>query len=438
MADDAHAISFVETSESWASASARARAAAAGGAAASKAASKEYETEVHFRKCYGVMTEVFEAHGNLESSIPSSGFRFLDLGCAPGGFSSFLLDDPRCSAGFGVTLPSLSGGFPVRVRSDRFLLQHADLFELGPRDLLAPEVHICICDAQYLRNNISWDDQYRGVHCRSKQHGVWALIAKQFWLGLTRVATGGVFIFRFGWREPDYDDPATNWYKKCTMRLFTLLHDLFGQVNDVKSDVYNALQSSFYVCCAGFHRRRFEERQVAKLLGTTFNYLITTDIQDSNELEIFAEVDKIRTQELDDRIYSMLDRINKVRLINEGSRNWHSRQEAKTEDPWAMVFLAPVPEGMSAKDLDAAFQVFGRVQEISMGDGEHEVEASVRFAHREHARVAATALRRSGLLGAGVRLWLREEVEHEWPRALAADAAEEGEAALAGAARAHG
>lgn len=28
--------------------------------------------------------------------------------------------------------------------------------------------------------------RYTGVRCRSKQHGVWALLVKQFWLGMSR------------------------------------------------------------------------------------------------------------------------------------------------------------------------------------------------------------------------------------------------------------
>lgn len=76
-----------------------------------------------------------------------------------------------------------------------------DLFELGPQDLIAKDVHVCICDAQYMRNEVAWDEKYTGVRCRSKQHGVWALLVKQFWLGLNRLLTGGMLIFRFGWRD---------------------------------------------------------------------------------------------------------------------------------------------------------------------------------------------------------------------------------------------
>mmetsp|Transcript_70168 Transcript_70168/g.141966 ORF Transcript_70168/g.141966 Transcript_70168/m.141966 type:complete len:131 (-) Transcript_70168:113-505(-) len=95
----------------------------------------------------------------------------------------------------------------------------------------------------------------------------------------------------------------------------------------MKSDHFNALQSSFYVCCSGFDRRKFEDREVAKLLGNTFNYLVTTRIGDPNQLEILQQVDSIRTSELDENITQMLDRIEKLRLIHEQSRKWHERWE---------------------------------------------------------------------------------------------------------------
>lgn len=368
-----------------------------------KAVSAEYETEVHFQKCYGVMAEIFDRHDNLSACLPSTGFRFLDLGCAPGGFSTFLLEDPRCYTGFGVTLPSLSGGFPVRVRSERFFLQQADLFELGPGDLLASDVNICICDAQYLRNNISWDEQYRGVRCRSKQHGVWALLMKQFWLGLTKLTSGGAIIFRFGWRDPGPDDPATVWYKKITLRLFTLLHDLFGTVNEVKSDYFNALQSSFYVCCANFNRPRFVSRQVAKLLGSQFNMLITTWIQDSNELDILANVDRIRTAEVDEKISDMLDRINKLRLIHEESRRRHRKTEALNEgDPKAVVVLSPAPSQMSDQQLTDIFSKYGRVRRVVR---RHGGDVAVHFAQAQHANAAMSALQGHGAFVDRIQVW---------------------------------
>ena len=72
-----------------------------------------------------------------DKTLPSDpGFKFMDLGCAPGGFSSFLLDDERCLGGAGVTLSSSAGGFPTRLRRPNFFMQQRDLFELVPEDLL--------------------------------------------------------------------------------------------------------------------------------------------------------------------------------------------------------------------------------------------------------------------------------------------------------------
>jgi len=298
----------------------------------------------------------------------------------------------------------------MRLRSNQFFFQQADLFEVGPTDLLAGMVHVCICDAQYLRNNISWDEKYRGVRCRSKQHGVWALLMKQFWLGLEKLLAGGILIFRFGWRDPGPEDLATIWYKKCTLRLFTLLYDLFEQVREVKSDYFNALQSSFYVCCSNFDRAKFEDRQVAKVLGNMFNYLVTTDIQDSNELEILAHVDKIRTEEVDRTISDMLDRVDRLRIINQESRRWHRRQEEMQEDSRAVVFVSPVPRKMTNQELADFFAVYGHVIKI---DRDGDLEASIQFAKVEAATTAVLALRTSpafgSALGEGVRVWIREE-----------------------------
>ncbi|CAE7672862.1 unnamed protein product [Symbiodinium sp. CCMP2592] len=366
------------------------------------------------------MGELFEAHNYLRDLVPEKGFKFLDLGCAPGGFSSYLLEDPRCRMGFGVTLPSTVGGFPMRLRSPNFLLQQGDLFELGPADLVAKEVHICICDAQYMRNEVAWDERYTGVRCRSKQHGVWALLVKQFWLGLTRLLAGGMLIFRFGWRDGPPEDLATVWYKKCTLRLFALLHDLFKQVKDVKSDYFNALQSSFYVCCSGFDRRRFEEREVAKLLGNNFNYLVTTRIGDANQLEILQQVDSIRTKEVDDSITIMLDRIEKLRIINEQSRRWHQRLEDRADDPRAVVMVSPVSEAMKEEDLAAIFSVYGRVKRVDIERAEQK--AMVQFALAEHATAAAATLPGTQAFAPGMRIWQGEDV-HGWSYAEDAAAA---------------
>jgi len=231
-------------------------------------------------------------------------------------------------------------------------------------------------------------------------------LIKQFWLGLTKLLAGGILVFRFGWHDPGPEDLATIWYKKCTLRLFSMLHDLFEQVREVKSDYFNALQSSFYVCCSNFKQEHFQRREIAKLLGTTFNYLLTTSIEDPNDLEVLAQVDKIRTEEVDKIISDMLDRVDKLRIINIQSRRWHQQREAQQEDSKAVVFLAPVSSSVSDQELTSAFSVYGRVQRISRSD---EDEVSIHFALAEQAQIAVGALRGKRIFGDGIRIWSQQE-----------------------------
>jgi len=222
----------------------------------------EYETEIHFHKCYSVMSELWE---KFESLLPDQ-FAFLDLGCAPGGFSCFLLEDPRCKSGLGVSLNSKSGGFPIRLRRSNFVMQLGDLFELK-EVLYKIKLQICICDAQYLRNSVSWNKSYQGTRCRSKQHGVWSLLLKQFSISFGKLAEGGILIFRFGWKDAA-NCISTKWYKNVSIRLFTLCTRLFDKVHFCKSEYYNILDSSFYVCCTGFKLDRYLSGDLRDPQGT--------------------------------------------------------------------------------------------------------------------------------------------------------------------------
>jgi hypothetical protein len=227
---------------------------------------------------------------------------------------------------------------------------------------------------------------------------------------MSKLAQGGVLIFRFGWRDPGPEDIATIWYKKCTLRLFTILYDLFENVREVKSDYFNALQSSFYVCCTNFNRTKFDGREIAKLFGQQFNNLLTTRIQDSNELEILPQVDKIRSQRVDQVISDMLDRVDKLRLINQNSRKWHSKKEQEWQDPRAVIFVSPVPQGMGTQELESFFAVYGTVLRVDVNGTE---EASVQFAKVEHAQTAVLAIRNSpsftAAFGDTGKVWIREE-----------------------------
>jgi len=156
--------------------------------------------------------------------------------------------------------------------------------------------------------------------------------------------------------------------------------------------------------------------EVARLFGQQFNYLLTTRIQDSNELELLAVVDKIRTAEIDKKISDMLDRVDKLRIINQESRRWHHKKETEEQDLRAVVFISPVPEGMTSQELETFFSVYGIVHKVDCNGSE---EASVQFAKVDHAQTAVLALRSSAsftkAFGEHARVWMRDEENAERP-----------------------
>ena len=84
-----------------------------------------YETNVHFQKSFMVLDEIFRTHANFPE-LPQD-FTYVDLGCAPGGFSGFLTSDERCAQGVGYTLALDLGGFPVLVSDPRLTVHYTDL-----------------------------------------------------------------------------------------------------------------------------------------------------------------------------------------------------------------------------------------------------------------------------------------------------------------------
>lgn len=375
------------------------------------AAKNEYETVQHFQKCHAVLSEFFKEFDGFQDILPNK-FKFLDLGCAPGGFSAFLLEDRRCSAGFGVSLPALKGGFPMRLRSDSFFLQQADLFEILPDDLIASEVSFCVCDAHYLRNSISSYERYRGIRCRSRQHGVWALLCKQFWLALSKMLSGGVLVFRFGWHDRG-DDSGTSWYRKCTLRLFSLMHDLFEGVQALKSDKFNLQNNSFYVACTKFRADRFAERGIAQILGSTFHFLVKSTVDDPTELDILAAIDRlpgVRTEEVDAKINGMLDHIQKLHVATREmlEKKWRAPRGNQQSNPDAVVFLTPVPAYLTPEQLQEQLRMYGWVEHMDVNEQASLI--SVRYADVRQAREACAALRLNPHLGGcGIQVWLQEE-----------------------------
>ena len=118
-----------------------------------KSLTHQYETRVHFQKSFAVLDEIFDQN-QFFPELPDQ-FEYVDLGCAPGGFSGYLLSDERCVKGTGYTLCTKLGGFPVIIENPRLTVNYTDLLSEQADQMEVPRANFAILDAQYMRNYIA-------------------------------------------------------------------------------------------------------------------------------------------------------------------------------------------------------------------------------------------------------------------------------------------
>ncbi|CAK9094788.1 unnamed protein product [Durusdinium trenchii] len=114
-----------------------------------KTVEDERNAQIHFTKTYQVLSEAIEKHPAAFKEKTA----FMDLGCAPGGFSQRMLEELGAMGhGYGITLPYQAGGFPMLLHDLRFHIQVCNLMEIQrPKDLECPEpVDVIMADAQDL------------------------------------------------------------------------------------------------------------------------------------------------------------------------------------------------------------------------------------------------------------------------------------------------
>jgi hypothetical protein len=284
----------------------------------------KYETMVQLKKSFTVMAEIFDVHAS-SVNLPTS-FKFLDLGAAPGGFSSFLLSDPRCERGFACTLQEDLGGFPFLIEDQRLYVRKCDLFTV--EQIACPEVDLCTADAQYLRDYIAVGGKYNGTLCNMQMCGIWALTCREFTLGLERLAAGGNLIFRFSWRGLDGEEDDEPWYRGLTLKLFSLLYDVFGAVIFFKSEIAHTADETFYVICTGFKKSKYQESGVHDQLRGA-----ETDLRGAPSEKTLFETDFMPgitvTEDVKEKIMGEMDRIEKIMAIGQAAREWSQAKWSK-------------------------------------------------------------------------------------------------------------
>ena len=234
--------------------------------------SDAHGTLIHFQKCYSTFQELFE-HGDryfLFDRLPEDRpLRFVDIACAPGGFSQYLLDHFGFSEGYGITLPEELGGFPIAVStfpSERFRVCFYDLLShpMHPLPRIG-EVDFAIGDAQYFPRSQEALDEYKGRKAGTVTGGRLALLLREFVIALEALTDGGTFVFRFVVWEKVHSN---------ILRLFFLCFDLFDHVQPFKSEYQHTADCTFYAVCCGFRRHKYEESRIGIQLRAAYARVI--------------------------------------------------------------------------------------------------------------------------------------------------------------------
>jgi 23S rRNA U2552 (ribose-2'-O)-methylase RlmE/FtsJ len=226
-----------------------------------------HATMIHFQKCYCTIQEMFNCERMMFTKyIPlreSSDVSFLDIACAPGGFSQYLLDHFPKSTGYGITLAQRLGGFPVAIGpTNRFRLCYFDLLAhpMGPEPQ-CPPIDIVIGDAQYFPRSQESIESYGGRKAGTVTAGRLGLLLREFILALRSLKGGGIFIFRFVVWEKVHSN---------IIRLFFLCHELFENVEAFKSEYQHTADCTFYCICSGFRRDVYLAKDIETHLRVAF------------------------------------------------------------------------------------------------------------------------------------------------------------------------
>ncbi|THU95048.1 hypothetical protein K435DRAFT_667241 [Dendrothele bispora CBS 962.96] len=184
------------------------------------------------------------------ASVPDNGhFTFLDLGCCPGGFSSYILKKNPQASGVGISLPIERGGHTFLLEEeflDRFTLHFTDLtrYLLGQptstdtdiseylpieRHLGLSKFDLVMLDGHHLRTNtntIRWEiDQ---------------LLISQLVIALQYVRPGGKLVVKLSCIE-----------RARTAKIVRLFDLISERIETVKPMTMHAKRGSFYLVVHG-------------------------------------------------------------------------------------------------------------------------------------------------------------------------------------------
>jgi len=380
----------------------------------------EHTARTHYTKTYGVLSEMLAEHRSAFEGLQS----FLDLGCAPGGFSSRLLDEFPEARGFGVSLPVNTGGFPMLLIHDRLHVQYSDLMAVSSAvdlECSAEAVDLVLGDAQNLARRgakpegsggrkggrrgaavggatVSGQPD-AGVQAVCAALGIWALTVQELMLGFGKLRERGTLVFRFGLPSRGAREEA--WYREAMDRLFGLLFTHFVDVLPFKSQTSHQADATFYVVATGFRREAFAEAELdTKLREAIASIMVCEKPKDLPEcMQAFAD---FVTDDSRSRTEHMVDSAAKLRDIGVASRQ--RVETAGRSNAEAALFISPVPFNLTMPRLRERLEKYGKISYIRrrahpIGVG---ADAIVQFVQASHAKAALAAIVSDNLLGGNI------------------------------------
>ncbi|CAE7095815.1 unnamed protein product [Rhizoctonia solani] len=248
-------------------------------------------------------------------------YRFLDIGCAPGGFTSYLLRKNRRAHGIGISLPDEQGGTKFAVTNPdylaRYQLHWVDLttFDLAPNVPKPPSsTHEClplpfeprsrdlvVCDAQWALNP---DNHMRPWN--------WTrLIISQLLIALRAVAPGGSIFIRLSCAE-----------RTLTGRIVLALCRVSDLVRSVKPTVFKAFRSHFYILAQKVHPQSDECKWLISALEQLW-YTMTFEGESGYGRDISAEDEQLITSDEE-----MLSEKGLSTIVQLGTPIWEIQHDA--------------------------------------------------------------------------------------------------------------
>jgi hypothetical protein len=192
-----------------------------------------------FGRMKGVLREVDQIVRCIQ---PAGAVQFLDLGCCPGGFTSYILDRNPSATGYGISLDVEKGGHAFLLENyhrRRFQLIFADLtyFQLGPSSishdsLLKPvpsQIKPRSCDL------VTLDGHQLRTQEGAKRWDYDRLLISQLILGFDAIKYGGTMVVKLS-------RPA----RECTAKLLYMLDLVCVSLSTYKPQTMHAIRGTFY------------------------------------------------------------------------------------------------------------------------------------------------------------------------------------------------